>query len=188
MGLAWNLDSGVRLVNILPKWLTMNGFKPQMFNLKKWFFVVRTPLLPKCKKYNSGTISNSKQIWRWLAFLAQSTETTIGVFLPSWFQLLRNLKNEDSDIMIRNTFVLLFWSVSILCEQLTPEWDKIISLEKIENEEVLANWENYKLGKMPNDINLFLLKKNWQARVQVLSPSPKSNRKSRRNLDSGLSL
>ena len=62
--------------------------------------------------------------------------------------------------MIRNTFVLMFWSVSILCEQLTPERDKIISLEQIENEELLANWENYKLGKMPNDINLFLLKKN----------------------------
>ena len=51
--------------------------------------------------------------------------------------------------MIRNTFVLMFWSVSILCEQLTSKRDKIISLEKIENEELLANWENFKLGKMP---------------------------------------
>ena len=51
--------------------------------------------------------------------------------------------------MIRNTFVLMFWSVSILCEQLASKREKIVSLEKIENEELLANWENFKLGKMP---------------------------------------
>ena len=54
--------------------------------------------------------------------------------------------------MIRCTLVLIFGSLAINCEQLTPERDKIISLEEIESEDLLVNWENYKLGKMPDSV------------------------------------
>ena len=47
--------------------------------------------------------------------------------------------------MFRITLVMIFGSV--VCEEFTPE-RKIISLEQIPDLEILANWENYELGKL----------------------------------------
>lgn len=47
--------------------------------------------------------------------------------------------------MLRLTLVMMFGSV--VCEELTPE-RQIIPLEQITNLKILANWENYELGKL----------------------------------------
>ena len=52
--------------------------------------------------------------------------------------------------MFKSTFVLFFWSVAMICEELTPDLrQNIIPLEEIADEKVLENWDKYKLGKMP---------------------------------------
>ena len=60
------------------------------------------------------------------------------------------MKSVDSNNkMFRSTFVLIFWSVAVICEDLTHEIRKnIIPLEEIADGVLHENWENYKLGKM----------------------------------------
>ena len=61
------------------------------------------------------------------------------------------MKTVDSNnIMFRSTFLLMFWCLAVICEELTHEIrQKIIPLEEIADKILLENWENYKLGKMP---------------------------------------
>ena len=52
--------------------------------------------------------------------------------------------------MFKSTFILLLWSLAVMCEDLTPEIrQNIIPLEEIEDGVLLENWDKYKLGKMP---------------------------------------
>ena len=50
--------------------------------------------------------------------------------------------------MVRNTFLLMFQSVTMICDEFNVNRDEIIFLEQIMNSELLANWENYSLGIM----------------------------------------
>ena len=64
------------------------------------------------------------------------------------------MKTVDSNNkMLRSTFVLSFWSVAVICEDLTPEIrQNTIHLEEIADVVLHENWENYKLGKMPEPV------------------------------------
>ena len=72
-----------------------------------------------------------------------------------WNLNLLQFENENSlkhhsNKMFKSTFVLFFWSVAMICEELTPDLrQNIIPLEEIADEKVLENWDKYKLGKMP---------------------------------------
>ena len=47
----------------------------------------------------------------------------------------------------------MFWSVAVICEDLTPGIrQNIIPIEEIADGVLHENWVNYKLGKMPKHV------------------------------------